>query len=135
MSCGVEGECLALGPGVEHFSGVRSVEECQGLCWQRRRTCHYFTYYNQSANLGEDTTPVSRGQGVMVMFQSWPPPVTCSPCVSSHPTAEAVRRVLQTVRRGVLCLQTGEVTGIVTTTVATSPTLQHTPTVLVSHAF
>ena len=53
LSCGVEGECLALGPGMEHFSGVSSVEECQDLCWQRRQTCNYFTYYNQSANQGE----------------------------------------------------------------------------------
>ena len=53
LSCGKEGECLALGPGVEHFSEVKSAEDCQDLCWQRRQTCNYFTYYNQSANLGE----------------------------------------------------------------------------------
>ena len=36
--------------------------------------------------------------------------------------------------RSVLCLQTGEVTGTVTTTAGTSPTLQHSPTVWVSQS-
>ena len=51
--CGEEGECLAVGPGLEHIAGVASAEDCQQLCWERRNTCNYFTFYNQSANYGK----------------------------------------------------------------------------------
>ena len=42
-----------MGPGLQHFTGVTSADECRELCWERRNTCNYFTFYNQSANYGK----------------------------------------------------------------------------------
>ena len=52
--CEVEGECLAVGPGLHHITSVTSAEACAELCWERRDTCNYFTFYNQSASSGEN---------------------------------------------------------------------------------
>ena len=72
------------------------------------------------------------GSEMVVMFQSWPPPATSSPSVSSCLTAEDARQAQPAVRRAVLCLQPGGVTGTVSTTAGTSPSHQHSPAVWVS---
>ena len=115
--CVEEGECLAVGPGLQHIPGVASAEECQQLCWERRNTCNYFTFYNQSANYGNNSVlngfckKIVRG-GDKVHLEEGCSPLTelSCPALSStchlFPECELVRDCQGCVTGPASCLET-----------------------------